>query len=294
MQVHPSSELTRFLDVLDSATALAWVRAVIIIVVGFLVAQVCSRLVARLALRRVGRHREVLIRRLVFYTLLVLAVVLGLRQVSHDISNIFLGAAGILTVAVGFASQTSASNLISGLFLIGEKSFAIGDTILVGDITGEVLSIDLLSVKLRTFDNLLVRLPNETLVKSEITNLSRFPIRRIDLKIAVGEKEDLARVREVLLEVADGNPLVLVEPRPQVRFSDFGDSSFNLQFCVWTQTKNYLATRNSLAEQVIAAFRLNDIELPYPYRALTNGGTGNPLTVRVISGRGGESGGRRG
>lgn len=292
--MHSTSELTRFFNVVDGATTLAWVRAVLIIVVGFLIAQVCARFIGRLALRGMDRHRGMLIRRLVFYSLLALAMVLGLRQVSHDISNIFLGAAGILTVAVGFASQTSASNLISGLFLIGEKSFAIGDTIRVGDTSGEVLSIDLLSVKLRTFDNLLVRLPNETLVKSEITNLSRFPIRRIDLKISVGQQEDLGRVRNVLMEVADGNPSVLIEPRPEVRFAEFGDSSFNLLFCAWAQSQNYLVTRNSLAEQIIAAFKHHGIELPYPYRALVNGGNDQPLAVRVLSGQEGQGNEKRG
>ncbi|MGA9853375.1 MAG: mechanosensitive ion channel family protein [Gammaproteobacteria bacterium] len=275
-------DLARTFDFIDSAATLAWVRAIITIIVGFLTAQVCARLVGRVAVRRMDRHRGVLARRLVFYSLLVLAILLGLRQVSHDISNIFLGAAGILTVAVGFASQTSASNLISGLFLIGEKSFTIGETIRVGETTGEVLSIDLLSVKLRTFDNLLVRMPNETLVKSEITNLSRFPIRRIDLQISVGEKEDIARVRDVLMEVADSNPTALIEPRPEVRFSAFGDSSFNLQFCVWTKRENYLITRNSMAEEIIRAFRRHDIELPYPYRALTTGSLTEPFPVRVV------------
>ena len=275
-------ELASIFDFIDSATTLAWVRAVVIVVVGFLIAQVSARLVGRVALRRTDRHRGILVRRLVFYSLFFLAALIGLRQVSHDISNIFLGAAGILTVAVGFASQTSASNLISGLFLIGEKSFIIGETIKVGETTGEVLSIDLLSVKLRTFDNLLVRMPNETLVKSEITNLSRFPIRRIDLKIGIGTKEDITRVRELLVEVADNNPMALIEPRPEVRFSVFGDSSFNLQFCVWAKRENYLATRNSLAEDIIRTFRLHDIELPYPYRALTTGSLTEPFPVRVV------------
>ncbi|MGB9428291.1 MAG: mechanosensitive ion channel family protein [Gammaproteobacteria bacterium] len=277
-------ELLRIFDFIDSAATLAWVRAIATVVIGFLVAQICARLVGRIVLRRMGRHRGVLIRRLVFYTLFVLAILLGLRQVSHDISNIFLGAAGILTVAVGFASQTSASNLISGLFLIGEKPFTIGETIKVGDTTGEVLSIDLLSVKLRTFDNLLVRLPNETLVKSEIANLSRFPIRRIDLKISVGQKEDIGRVRNVLMEVADNNPMALIEPRPEVRFSEFGDSAFNLLFCVWTRRENYRATRNALAEDIIGAFRRHAIELPYPYRALTTGSLSEPFPIRVVPG----------
>jgi small-conductance mechanosensitive channel len=276
-------QLSHFYEVLISATTLAWGRAILIVILGFLVAQLVARVVGRLAVRHMDAHRGMLARRLIFYGLFLIAVLLALRQVSHDISNIFLGAAGILTVAVGFASQTSASNLISGLFLIGEKSFSIGDTISIGTTSGEVLSIDLLSVKLRTFDNLLVRVPNESLVKSEITNLTRFPIRRIDIQISVGEKEDLARVREVLMEVADQNPAALIEPRPEVRFSAFGESSFDLQFCVWTRRENYVATRNSLAEDVIRAFRKHDIELPYPYRALTTGSLSEPFPIRVVN-----------
>ncbi len=257
-------------------------RAVLVMAIGLLIAQICARLVGHMAIRRMDRHRGVLTRRLVFYSILILAIVLGLRQVSHDISNIFLGAAGILTVALGFASQTSASNLISGLFLIGEKSFAIGDIIKAGDTTGEVLSIDLLSVKLRTFDNLFVRVPNETLVKSEITNLTRFPIRRIDLQIGVGYKEDIGRVREVLLEVADNHPLCLIEPRPAILFQQFGESSLNLQFSVWTQGGNYTVTRTGLAEDIKKAFDRHGIELPYPYRSLTTGSLAQPFPVRIV------------
>src|SRR5690606_3033117 len=123
--------------------------------------------------------------------------------------SVLLGAAGVLSVALGFASQTSASNLISGLFLIGEQPFQLGDTIKVGNTTGEVLSIDLLSVKLRTFDNLYVRIPNESLIKSEMTNLTRFPIRRFDLLIGVAYKENISQVRQIMQNVADNNPLCM-------------------------------------------------------------------------------------
>ena len=119
----------------------------------------------------------------------------ALRELGFKLS-VLLGAAGVLTVAVGFASQTSASNIISGLFLLGERPFSVGDVIRVGSTTGEVLSIDLLSAKLRTFENLFVRIPNETLIKSEVTNLSRLPVRRLDLKIGIAYKEEVGENKE--------------------------------------------------------------------------------------------------
>jgi small-conductance mechanosensitive channel len=92
-------------------------------------------------------------------------------------------------VAIGFASQTSASNLISRLFLMIERPFSIADVIRVGNTTGEFISIDLLSVKLRNVDSFFVRIPNETMIKNEVTRLTKFPVRPADLKVGIAYKD---------------------------------------------------------------------------------------------------------
>jgi len=259
------------------------VRAVIILVVGGAVAKAASSAIRRFSLRRqMEAQREALARRAVFYTILVLAFLAALHQLGVNLS-VLLGTAGILSVAIGFASQTSASNIISGLFLIGEKAFVIGDVIQVGSETGEVISIDLLSVKLRTYDNLYVRVPNETLIKSNVINLTRFPVRRYDMQIGVAYKEDLARVRAVLEDIADRNPLCLTEPRPLFIFLGFGDSSINLQFSVWARREKYLDLRNTLSLEVKQAFDEAGIEIPFPHRSLYTGSATEPFPVRVVS-----------
>ena len=90
-------------------------------------------------------HGQILLKRAIFYGIMILMSMSALRELGFDLS-VILGAAGILSVAIGFASQTSASNLISGLFLMMERPFSIGDVIRVEQTTGEVISIDLLSV----------------------------------------------------------------------------------------------------------------------------------------------------
>ena len=197
--------------------------------------------------------------------------------------SVLLGAAGIVTVALGFASQTSASNLISGLFLIGERPFSVGDIIKVGDTTGEVLSIDLLSVKLRTYDNLYVRLPNESLIKSEVTTLTKFPIRRLDLLIGVAYKEDINKVRDVLTVVATNNPMCLEEPKPLFIFLGFGESSIDLQFSLWTKRENFIAFKTSVQIEIKQAFDQNGIEIPFPHRTLYTGSVTDPFPVRVVA-----------
>jgi small-conductance mechanosensitive channel len=187
-------------------------------------------------------------------------------------------------VALGFASQTSASNLISGLFLLVEHPFGIGDIVRIGTTTGEVLAIDLLSVKLRTFDNLFVRIPNETLIKSEVTTLTRFPIRRADLPVGIAYKEDIERVQKILMAVADANPLCMEEPKPLFILLGFGESSVNLQFSVWAKRENFLELKNSIQIEIKQAFDLEGVEIPFPHRTIYAGSASAPLPVTVVEG----------
>lgn len=260
--------IERFMQYVDSEQFFSLMQAGLLFIVGFLAASLLARATYKICLKRFSPHHASLSRRLVYWLVLALFIASGLKQLGFNL-GVLLGAAGVLSVAIGFASQTSVSNLISGLFLIGERPFQIGDTIQVGNTTGEILSIDLLSIKLRTFDNLFVRIPNESLIKTEVTNLTRFPIRRLDLKIGVAYKENIERVRQVLLQVAEQNPLSLDEPAPLFQFLSFAESSLDLQFSVWTRKENYRELRTSMLEEVKLAFDQHQIDLPFPQRELS-------------------------
>jgi small-conductance mechanosensitive channel len=237
-------------------------QAVILLFLGFIIARAVATLLSKSLARRVARHQRQLICRIVFYAILILFIISALQHLGFQLS-ILLGAAGVVTVALGIAAQTSVSNIISGFFLIAEQAFVVGDNITVNDITGEVLSIDLLSIKIRTNDNTFARIANETLIKAHIINLTRFPIRRFDIPLGVAYKEDLAKVREVLLNAADKNPLCLEEPKPVVYILGFGASAVNLQFSVWASQKNFQELKNTIQEDIKEAFEENGIEIPY-------------------------------
>ena len=241
--------------------------AAVIVLVGMLVARIAAAIVGRAIAGRVTAQQEMIGRRLTRYAILIIAVVSALRQVGFDMS-VLLGAAGLLTVAVGFASQTSASNLISGLFLMGEKPFVLGDVITVGGTTGEVISIGLMSAQLRTFDNLLVRLPNETLLKSQVTNMTRFPIRRADIQLSVAYDTDIAAVRKLLMKIAEDNPVCMVSPEPLFLFTGFGDSAITLQFSVWAARENFVSLKNSMFLDIKKAFDAAGVEIPFPQRTV--------------------------
>ncbi len=255
-----------------------WISAVVILALGIGLAIVIKR---RLRIKRLQRQHAQLLRRGVTYLILVLTVAAALRELGVDL-GVLLGAAGIVTVAVGFAAQTSISNLISGLFLMGERPFVVGDIVTVDTVTGEVLSIDLMSVKIRTFDNLHVRVPNETMLKSNVTTVTKYPIRRADLNVGVGYRTDLERVRDMLMDLADRHPLCLTEPEPLFVFTGYGDNALEFQFSVWAASENFLTLRNDLYFEIKAAFDEAGIEIPFPQRALSAAEGGDPLPVRVV------------
>jgi len=264
-------------DLLDLDVVHALGKAMIVILAGVLIAKIANRRLREGALHSQSR---LLLRRFITGFVLVVTLTWALSIAGVNVAAL-LGTAGFLTIAIGFAAQTSVSNLISGGFLMAERPFKIGDTIEVADTTGEVIVIDLMSVKLRTFDNLLVRIPNETMLKASLTNKSHFDIRRYDLKLGVAYKEDLKRVREVLLNIAEENPLCLRNPRALVIFLEFGDSAINLQFSVWAKRESFLDLRNSIADEVKCAFDEAGIEIPFPHRTLYAGSMTAPLPVRI-------------
>jgi small-conductance mechanosensitive channel len=233
------------LDTILEALRGQTLRAALITVLGFPAIYGLSRWLRRAITQKYDAQSGLVAGKLTFYPLVLLLLVSVLRELGFSLAPL-LGAAGILGIALGFASQTSVSNVISGFFLIGERPFEVDDVIEVGGTVGVVLSVDMLSVKLRTFDNRFVRIPNETIIKSQVITNTRFPIRRVDMNVSVAYGEDVARVREILREVADANPRSMMDPEPVVVHEGFGESGVDLRLSVWTLTGQFLEVRTAL------------------------------------------------
>jgi len=273
---------TTIAQVIGSIAWGKWLSAGFLLVLGSVLATFVARSVGRLVEARTTRHHQVMIRRVCFYLVFLLFAIAALREAGFSL-EVVLGAAGILTVAIGFASQTSASNIISGLFLVMEKPFEIGDTIEVDATIGEVVAIDLLSVKLRTADNLYVRIPNETLIKTRVINRSRFPIRRIDLVLGIAYAEDVEKVQDLLLELAQQNTVCLEEPKPFVLVTGFGASSVDLQFSFWVPREEFLDGRGSMMIAVKKALDEHGIEIPFPHTSVYAGSHSEPFRVQLMA-----------
>ena len=187
-----------FFDFMQLEPVMRGLKVLLAIMFGYLLGKFAGRGIERTLSTRLDVHQVMVFKRFAFYSILILATITGLNEAGVNL-NVLVGAAGVASVAIGFASQTTMSNLVSGIFILLERPFLIGDTIKVGNTTGEVSLMGLFSTILKTPENMMVRIPNEILMKSEITNVTRYPIRRLELFIGVSYAVDIAELRRLIL-----------------------------------------------------------------------------------------------
>ncbi|WP_457741498.1 mechanosensitive ion channel family protein [Thermococcus sp.] len=177
-----------------------------------------------------------------------------------------LAAAGITGIVLGFSAQTVVSNFVSGVFMYFDKPLKIGDAVQVGEVSGIVEDIQMLSTRIRTWDGTLVRIPNEKLFNSNITNLQRYPARRVDVKVGIAYSADMEKAIEVIKKTLNEMPLVLAEPEPKVYVDDLGDSAVIIGVWAWVPSEKWFEVRTQIVERIKRALDEAGIEIPFPQR----------------------------
>ncbi|ASJ01724.1 mechanosensitive ion channel protein MscS [Thermococcus gorgonarius] len=205
--------------------------------------------------------------KLFYYTLVTLAffIALNIAGFTGRLTTL-LAAAGITGIVLGFASQTVVSNFISGIFMYFDKPLRIGDPVEVAGYSGIVHDIRILSTRIRTWDGLLVRIPNEKLFNSEIKNLQKYPARRVDIIVGIAYKEDAGKAIDVIKKTLDEMPYVLAEPEPLVFVDNLGDNSVNIAVRAWVPSEKWFDVRTQIVQRVKEALDREGIEIPFPQR----------------------------
>ncbi|MFI4918407.1 MAG: mechanosensitive ion channel family protein [Legionellales bacterium] len=210
--------------------------SLLLVFLGYLIARKISNFVARIIEKRASKHHAMITGKIIFYGLFLLFLVSALHEMGFKVT-VLLGTAGLFTVGLSFASQTAASNLISGIFLLFERPFKVGDVIAIKDTRGAVETIDWLSTKIKTSDNRLIRIPNEGLIKSEITNLSTYPQKRDEILVKISASHDVDTIKYLLKDICIGCSHILEKPSTKILFSqllDGGGMEFKLLY--WSQS----------------------------------------------------------
>ncbi len=183
-----------------------------------------------------------------------------------------LASAGIIGIAVGFAAKDSLANLFSGVFILADSPYKIGDYIVLdGQERGEVTQIGLRSTRLRTRDDVEITLPNAVIANAKIVNQSggRWEKSRIRIPVGVAYGSDIEQVRSILITIAQANTDLCEEPAPRVRLRAFGASSLDFQLMGWIDHPGFKGrTIDALLTKIYLQFQKEGIEIPYPKRDL--------------------------
>ncbi|ASP29215.1 MAG: mechanosensitive ion channel domain-containing protein [Pseudomonadota bacterium] len=251
------------LHMMDIAGAFA------VLVIGLLLAGIISRWVDR-AMTRSSRFEPTVanfLSSLVKYALWALVLVTVLGQFGVQTTSI-LAALGGMALAVGLALQGTLSNVASGVMILVQKPFKVGEAINAGSVTGTVQQIGLFTTELKQFDGLFVMVPNSELWNQAIVNYNRHPTRRLELVVGIAYGDSMARAREELLKLALTDDRVLDDPEPVTFVSSLDDSSVGIGMRVWCSTPDYLGLSWDMTEAVKARFDDVGISIPFPQREI--------------------------
>lgn len=207
---------------------------------------------------------------LVKYSLYFVLAMIILAQFGVTTSSVVavLGSAGL---TLGLALQGSLSNFAGGVLILLLKPFVVGDYIIDGATgqEGTVSSITIFYTKLLTIDNRMILIPNGTLSNSSITNVTHMEKRRIDLLIGVSYEANLAKTKQVLLDVVKSEDKILPGEPVDVYVSELADSSVQMGVRAWVKTEDYWPIRWKMTEDIKNALDANGISIPYPQMDVT-------------------------
>jgi small-conductance mechanosensitive channel len=212
--------------------------------------------------------REV-IAMLLRYSLLFIGVMVLLQIWGIDLSSLAL-LASALGIGIGLGLQDIAKDIGSGLVLLFERPIQVGDFVQVGDYEGTIELIGARSTLIRTLDQISIIVPNSRFLSAEVINWSHHnPVSRLHLPVGVAYGSNMNAVRSALLEAAQEHHRVLINPKPQVFFKGFGNSSLDLDLLVWTaEPSKHIQIKSELYFKIEEKFRKYDVEVPFPQQDL--------------------------
>lgn len=186
-------------------------------------------------------------------------------QLKINVTSLIAGV-GVMGLAVSFAAQDTVGNIISGIVLIIDKPFRVGDWILMGNLHALVTDIGLRTTVVTSFDNETVVIPNKQIAQERIINFTIHPRIRVKVPFGVAYKEDIDQVRKICLDMVRDDKRILELPEPIVIVSNLGDSSVNMQLRFWIQNSiDQFPMMWEYTEKVKKALDKAGIQIPFPH-----------------------------
>lgn len=239
--------------------------ALITLLIGWwLIGRLTTSVGRLLEVRRADRALSSFIGSLISIVLKILLVISVASMIGVETTS-FIAMIGAAGLAIGLALQGSLANFAGGVLILLFRPFRAGDWIEAQGVSGSVDSIQIFHTTLKTGDNKVVIVPNGTLSNGIITNHSRQSTRQVLYDVKLDYEADLAKARQVLLELSK-DPRVHEDPAPVVVVASLGDTSINLSLRMWTSAGDYWGVIFMLNENVRDRLRAEGVELAQPPR----------------------------
>ena len=259
--------------VYGSVTVLDLVIFFFSVIVVLIIAKVVTLYLKRSLSDRIDRDELDKLTKVIQIAIIGIGIWLALPSFDIDVSQLLV-IGGTVGLIIAFASQKIVSNLGSGAFLLVERPVKIGDTISVGTTQGTVHQIRVLSTIIKTFEGVYVRIPNETIFNSEITNFVASPARRFEYRVSIAYRADAAAAIAAISELLANHPFVLKNPAPSVYVDSLADSGVEIMVRIWAPSKVWWSVRTEMLERIKQLLDGMGIEIPFPQRVITFANTG--------------------
>ncbi|WP_417393424.1 mechanosensitive ion channel family protein [Gimesia sp.] len=240
-------------------------KFLVILLITWLVARIGSAIMRWVLERKVRLTQlaENLISSTIKNIIFLIGFAIALTALEVDVTPL-LAAIGATGLVVGLALQGTLSNFASGLMILINRPFDVGNVVTAGGVTGTVKQMNLVSTTFRTFDNQTIHVPNNSIWNNVITNITANKVRRVDLEFSIGYNDDFEQAEQIIKEVLDEHELVLKDPAAVVVTHALADSSVNIVCRPWAKTENWWDVKTSVTREVKRRFDQAGISIPFP------------------------------
>jgi small-conductance mechanosensitive channel len=212
-------------------------------------------------------HLNILVKS-IYYGAIVLSIVGVIFPLLNIDTSGLLVAGGVVGIVIGFASQSIVGNFISGVFLMIERPIKIGDQVNIDNKLGYVEDIKIISTIIRTYDGLYIRLPNETVFTTSITNYVANLTRRFEYIVGIRYSDDADEAIKIIKDIIEMEPFALVNPGPSVFVDTLGDNAVNIIVRIWAPATHWYDMKMKLLWVIKKTLEDNGIEIAFPQRTV--------------------------
>ena len=261
-----------FTDLVDFFSQYPIIFKIIVVIVALIFTIFLSKLIT-IYLRKSFKekmtidHLDIIIK-VVYYGIIISVIFIFLLPTLGVKPSSLLVAGGILGLVIGFASQSIVGNLISGLFLMIERPIKVGNMVNIDGNSGYVEEINIISTIIKTYDGLYVRIPNEKVFTTTITNYVAHVARRFEYVVGITYGDDADEAIPIIKDIIEDHPFALKSPAPQAYVDNLGDNAVNIIVRIWAPSTDWYGVKMELLWKIKKTLEEKGIEIAFPQRTI--------------------------